>query len=139
MFSVSEALRTQRELAGLGVDEVCQACGISEEVYRFEAMNDDLEYWCAVLSNSIIEFNVSSRDLVSDLEDESVGQRVWRIRVDSGPKQGLVADRIGMSEDHYSRIEEGLSPLETYAPFMTRFSGYLGVPIEYLITPEGRD
>ena len=138
-MSVSTALRAQRELAGLGVEEVSRACGISDDVYRaLEAPNQDLEYWGAILSNLLIELGLEPWTS-ADHAQQTVGQHVWRTRVDRGLTQSVVADRIGMSEGHYSTIEEGKSPLETFVPILIRFSKFVGVPIQYLITPRESD
>lgn len=71
------------------------------------------------------------------MENLNLGKRIKLLRINAGIKQGQLADRLGVSANYISLLENGKK--EPSLQFMKKLSNTLKVPLDLFFLPAGDD
>jgi transcriptional regulator with XRE-family HTH domain len=145
-MKLGDVLRKERERKQLSVQEVASSLGTSVDDYnRLETDGSAMEEWGLVLSQFAIRLKVPTSRLISEtgksaharVEDGQCGRLLKNNRDKQGLSQEDLAKSVGMSLSKLQSIENGSSPLETFAPLLLRFAELIDQPVFNLFYPCG--
>lgn len=145
-MKLGDVLRKERERKKLAVEDVARNLGLPVEEYsKIEAGESPAEEWGPRLAQVAIKLSTPTSRLISETgkaahaspEDGQCGRliRAHREKQKLSPQE--LADKLGMPVEDLMSIENGKSPVETYAPLLLRFAEIIGQPIFNLFYPCG--
>jgi transcriptional regulator with XRE-family HTH domain len=143
-MTLGEVLRKERERAELPPAEIAARLGLSMDEYReLEAGLSPAEEWGPKLGRIAITLKTPTSRLISETGKSAEAQRgvgrcgelikQWRER--SGLTQQALATSIDVPLAEVVSVENGKSPLESYAPLLLGFAEVVGRPIFDLFYP----
>ena len=77
-----------------------------------------------------------SKDSKQEKNMREIGTRMGHVRTVAGLRQKAVADRLGVSFSHYSKVEVGLNTAS--GKMLQKFCDEFGVDYDWLLTGEGQ-
>ena len=145
-MKLGDVLRKERERKRLPEEVVAQALSLPVDEYRaLEGGESQIEEWGQKLAQIAIKLATPTSRLISETGRAAQAKQVdgqcakliksHRERRQLGQQE--FAERVGMSVDEIAAIENGHSPLETYAPLLLRFAEVIDQPIFNLFYPCG--
>lgn len=145
-MKLGDVLRTERERAGLQPEEVAARVGVPAGEYaELEAGLSPAEEWGPKLGRIAMALNTPTSRLISETGRSSDAQRdtgrcgelikQWRER--SGLTQQALATAIEVPLAEVVAVENGKSPLESYAPLLLGCAEAVGRPVFNLFYPGG--
>ena len=145
-MKLGDVLRKERQRKRLPEEVVAQALSLPVDEYRaLEGGESQIEEWGQKLAQIAIKLATPTSRLISETGRAAQAKQVdgqcaklirsHRERRQLGQQE--FAERVGMSVDEIAAIENGHSPLETYAPLLLRFAEVIDQPIFNLFYPCG--
>lgn len=143
---LGDVIRKERERKRLNVESVAADLGLSIEQYsKLEAGESPIEEWGPKLANIAIKLSTPTSRLISETgkaaearrEEGQCGRLIRAHRERRRLSDEELARRLEVTTDEIVSIEDGKSPLETYAPLLLRFSEIIEQPIFNLFYPCG--
>ena len=145
-MKLGELLAKERERRRLTPDDVAVKLGLSAQEYsRIENGASEIEMWGPRLAQFAIKLKTPTSRLISengrpDLAGKEAGQcgkLIKRHREQRGFSQPNLAELLEIPLNELVSIENGESPIETYAPLLLRFAELMGMPVFNLFYPFG--
>lgn len=145
-MKLGDVIRKERERKKLDVEKVATNLGLSTEAYQnLEAGESPAEEWGPKLAQIAIKLSTPTSRLISETgksaqANQSAGQCGRLIKAHREKReltQEELASRLELRVEDIASIENGHSPLETYAPLLLRFSEVIEQPIFNLFYPCG--
>jgi len=145
-MNLGEVIRKERERMNLAPKEVASDLGITvKEFEDIESGNSLAENWGPKLAQIAIELEIPISRLISKngksdgatIEKGLCGVLIRAKRKAKGLNQDEFAELLDMPLDEVSAIENGTSPLESYAPILLGFAELIKQPIFNLFYPCG--
>ena len=145
-MKLGDVLRKERQRKGLPEEIVAGELSLPVDEYRaLESGESQVEEWGQKLAQIAIKLGTPTSRLISETGKAAQakqvdGQCAKLIRAHRERRQlgqHELAERLGMSIEEIAAIENGRSPIETYAPLLLRFSEVIEQPIFNLFYPCG--
>jgi len=145
-MKLGEVLRKERERKRFTIEGVAADLGLPCEKYsEIEAGLSPIEEWGPKLANIAIKLSTPTSRLISatgksaqaSLEGGQCGKLIRSHRERRQLSHEELASRLEVTAEEIASIENGNSPLETYAPLLLRFSEIINQPIFNLFYPCG--
>ncbi len=145
-MQLGDVLRKERERKKITTLDIAARLGVSVEVYNeFEEGKSSIEEWGPRLPQIAIKLSIPTSRLISEtgksaqamLTNGQCGKLVRMHREKRRLSQEELAALLGWPVDQLACIEDGDSPLETYAPLLLRFAETINQPIFNLFYPCG--
>jgi|SRR5215471_1380249 len=145
-MNLGDVLKKERERKQLTVDDVATRLGISLEQYQeMEAGTSPAEKWGPRLALIAVALKTPTSKLITETGKPAQAKpamglcgklvRLHREQRDLSLQE--VAEKIESSISEMESIENGASPLETYAPLLLAFAEAVDQPIFNLFYPCG--
>jgi len=141
-----DVLRKERERKKLTVDDAASELGLTAGAYtEFEGGTSPIEDWAPKLAEIAIKLSTPTSRLISETgksaqagrDNGQCGRLIRTHRERSGLSREDLAERLGWPVEQLASIENGVSPLEQYAPLTLRFAEVIDQPIFNLFYPCG--
>lgn len=145
-MKLGDVLRKERERRKLEPEKVATQLGLSVEAYQqLEAGASPIEEWGPRLAQMAIKLSTPTSRLISDTgrsaqaqqEKGQCGMLIRKHREQRELSLAELASHLSVPEEEVVSIENGESPLETYAPVLLRFAETVDQPIFNLFYPCG--
>jgi len=145
-MKLGDVLKKEREKKKLSAEEVADTLDLSVEEYQaMEAGDSPIEEWGPRLALIAIKLETPTSRFISETgksadanqEEGQCGKRITQHREKRNITQEQLAEGIEVSTEELIRIENGDSPLETYAPLLLHFAELIDQPIFNLFYPCG--
>jgi transcriptional regulator with XRE-family HTH domain len=145
-MKLGDVLRKERGRKQLAAEQVAAELGLSLEEYkRLEAGESPAETWGPTLARLAIKLSAPTSRLISETgrpapatsKNGQCGKLIRACREKQGLTQQELASRLDVPVEEIIAIENGQSPLETYAPVLLRFAHLIEQPIFNLFYPCG--
>jgi len=145
-MKLGDVLKKERERKNLTVQDLAAGLRISEKQYlEMEAGNSPVEEWGPKLALIAINLKMPTSRLINEAGKTSQASQVeyecGKIISSNRQKRGLsqqdLAEKLGVSIAEIEAIEDGKSPLDTYAPLLLAFAETIDQPIFNLFYPCG--
>jgi transcriptional regulator with XRE-family HTH domain len=145
-MKLGDVLRKERERSKLDVETTAAGLGLSVEQYReLEAGESAIEEWGPRLAQFAIKLSTPTSRLISEtgraaearLSEGQCGQLIRAHRERRQLSAEQLAEQLAVTPELVASVEQGQSPLESYAPVLLRFSEMVEQPIFNLFYPCG--
>ena len=145
-MKLGDVLKKERERKRLTPEAVAAKLGISVEDYQeMESGNSPAEEWGPRLALIAVKLKTPTSRLIAQTgksadarpEQGQCGRLIKSHREDRGLSVEQFADAIKVSESDAISIENGGSPLETYAPRLLAYAEVIDQPVFNLFYPCG--
>ena len=145
-MKLGELLSKERERRRLTLEEVAvKLCLSPQEYSHIEKGASEIELWGPRLAQFAIKLKTPTSRLISEngrsdfagQETGQCGRLIKKHREQRGLSQQELADLLAIQLTEVVTIENGESPLETYAPILLRFAELMDLPIFNLFYPSG--
>jgi len=145
-MKLGDVLKKERERKKLTAADVAGRLGITLEQYQeVETGNSPAEVWGPRLALIAIALQTPTSRLIAETGRSAQAQQVagqcGKLISSHREKRGLsqkeLAEKLDISASEMKSIEDGTTPLETYAPVLLSFSETIGQPIFNLFYPCG--
>lgn len=145
-MQLGQVIKKERQRKNLSVKESASYLGITvKEFENIECDNSLAETWGLKLLQIAIKLEIPSSRLISTngksdkavLKKGQCGELIKAKRMDKGLNQKEFAELVNIPLEELSTIENGTSPLESYAPLLLKFSELIGQPLFNLFYPCG--
>lgn len=145
-MKLGEVLRKERERKKLSVEQVAGDLGlIIEEYGRWESGESPIEEWGPKLAKLAIKLSTPTSRLISETgraaqakqQEGQCGKLIKTHRERQKLSHEELATKLEVPVEEIVSIEEGKSPLETYAPSLLRFAEVIDQPVFNLFYPCG--
>jgi transcriptional regulator with XRE-family HTH domain len=145
-MKLGDVLKKERERQKLTINDVALKLGISGDTYQeLEAGNSPIEEWGPRLAKVAIKLKSPTSRLISETgksanANPAKGGCAALIKAHREKRalgQEELANSLGISVEEIALIENGESPLETYAPLLLHFAELVEQPIFNLFYPCG--
>jgi transcriptional regulator with XRE-family HTH domain len=143
---LGDVLRKERERKRLTIDDLSRRLDMpSDDYVALEAGESPIEEWGQKLAQLAVKLSVPTSRLISETGksgqarrgDGQCGRLIRAHRERLGLNQADLARQIGVTLEEMVSIEDGKSPLETYAPLLLCFAESVDQPIFNLFFPNG--
>lgn len=145
-MKLGDVLKKERERRQLDVEKTAALLGISIDEYKeFEAGASAVEEWGPKLAQLAIKLSAPASRLISETGKSDHARHVdgqcgklikaYRERRQLSPEE--LAKQLELPAAEIVAIENGQSPLETYAPLLLKFAEVINQPIFNLFYPCG--
>ncbi len=143
-MKLGDVLKKEREKKGLSLEETANGLEISVGDYEnLEGGESDAEKWGPLLAEIAILLETPTSRLLADsgrAQDTTQGQAGTLISQHRQRKEKTLqemAEGLKVSEDEYTAIEAGESPIEVQGPLLLRFAEVIEQPVFNLFYPCG--
>ncbi len=145
-MKLGDVLKKERERKGLTAENVARWLGTSIEQYEeMEIGNSPAEEWGPRLALLAIQLQTPTPRLIAETGRSAqakqahgqCGRLIAINRERRGISQKDLSDRVGIPAAELEKIEQGTSPLETYAPLLLSFAEVVEQPLFNLFYPCG--
>ena len=145
-MKLGDVLRKERERSKLSIEDVSTGLGVDADEYRqLESGSSAIEDWGPSLGQIAIKLSTPTSRLISETgrssgankQDGQCGKLIRGHRERKDLSRDEFAKQLGWPVDKVIAIEQGESPLETYAPLLLRFAETIDQPIFNLFYPCG--
>jgi transcriptional regulator with XRE-family HTH domain len=145
-MKLGDVLRKERERRALTVEEVAWRLGIEAKHYEeMEAGNSPAEEWGRHLAHIAIQLQTPTARLIAktgkSAEARQAEGQCGRLIALNREKRGIsreeLGSKLGISVAEVESVEQGNTPLETYAPILLSFSEAIEQPVFNLFYPCG--
>ncbi len=145
-MKLGDVLKKERQRKKLCPQDVAGRLAISVEKYeQMEAGNSPAEEWGPRLANIAVALQTPTSRLIAKTAKSSQAKPVERQcgkliaahRQARGMSRHELAGQIGIQASELQAVEEGTTPLETYAPILLSFAELVDQPIFNLFYPCG--
>lgn len=145
-MKLGDVLRKERERKKLALEDVARRLGLPVDEYsKMEAGESPVEEWGPRLARLAIKLSTPTSRLISETGKVAQARRengqCGRLIRSHREKQKLspqeLANKLEVPVEELLSIEDGKSPLETYAPLLLRFAEIIGQPVFNLFYPCG--
>ncbi|HKV39262.1 MAG TPA: helix-turn-helix transcriptional regulator [Blastocatellia bacterium] len=145
-MKLGDVLKKERERKKLTIDDVSKRLGItSDEYLEVEAGNSPAEEWGPRLALIAIKLQVPTSRLIAETgkskDAKQVEGQCGKLIASHRTKRSLslqeLAEKIEVQPPAMESIENGGSPLESYAPLLLAFAEVIDQPIFNLFYPCG--
>lgn len=145
-MKLGEVIGKERKRRSLSLQEVASNLGITVKEFKdIECGNSLAEEWGPKLAQIAIKLEIPTSRLISRngksdqaaLEKGQCGILIRAIRENKGLSPEKFAKLVGISLDEVLAIENGSSPLESYAPLFLSFGELIEQPIFNFFYPCG--
>lgn len=143
-MTVGDVLCEERIRRGLSLSKVAFHLNISTQEYAFmETGRSEVEKWGALLANLAVALSwpmsrlLSESGRLADVRDGMAPELIGKARESAGKSAGEVAALLQISEQEYSRIESGKTPIGEHGRRMLAFSELTGEPVFNFFYPCG--
>ncbi|MEP6911789.1 MAG: helix-turn-helix domain-containing protein [bacterium] len=141
-MKLGDVLRKERELRQISLSQAASGLGLTETQYGLlEDGSSPAERWGPLLAQLAITLGAPTSRLISETgraEDAvrgACGRLIKQHREKKGKSIAEVAESVRLSREIYQQIEEGVSPVEEFAPLLLRFAELIEQPIFNLFYP----
>ena len=145
-MKLGDVLKKERERKKLTVKDVADRLGMPVQDYeQMELGNSPAEEWGPRLANLAVALQTPTSRLITSTGKASnpgqikaqCGKLISAHREASGLSRRELAGQAGLEASELAAVEEGITPLETYAPALLRFAEAINQPIFNLFYPCG--
>jgi transcriptional regulator with XRE-family HTH domain len=145
-MKLGDVLRKERERKKLSVEQMAGDLGLFVEEYgRWESGESPIEEWGPKLARLAVKLSTPTSRLISETgksaqakqQDGQCGKLIKTHREKRKLTHEELATKLEVPVEEIVSIEEGESPLETYAPVLLRFAEVIDQPVFNLFYPCG--
>lgn len=145
-MKLGDVLRKERERRKLDAEKIAADLGLPVEAYQeLEGGASPVEEWGPKLAQIAIKLSTPTSRLISETgraaqarrEDGQCGKLIREHREKRQLSHEDLASQLALPVEEVVSIENGETPLETYAPVLLRFAEVVDQPIFNLFYPCG--
>jgi transcriptional regulator with XRE-family HTH domain len=145
-MKLGDVLKKERERKKLTAEYMAERLGITPEEYQeMEMGNSPAEVWGPGLALIAIALQTPTSRLIAETgrsaQARQVAGQCGKLISSHREKRGLtqkeLAEKLDIAASEMKSIEDGATPLETYAPALLSFAEAIGQPIFNLFYPCG--
>lgn len=145
-MKLGEVLKKERERKRLTAEDVAERIGVPPEQYKqMEDGNSPAEEWGPRLALIAIQLKTPTSRLIAETGKSAqaiqvegqCGKLIKHHREKKGLSREVLAEKLQISLSDVGAIEDGGTPLESYAPLLLSFAEVIEQPIFNLFYPCG--
>lgn len=145
-MKLGDVLRKERERRALTVEEIARRLGIAVEQYEdMETGDSPAEKWGPCLALVAIQLQTPTARLIAETgksaqagqAEGQCGRLIATNREKRGISQQELSEKLGISAAELMSMEQGVTPLEIYAPILLSFAEAIEQPVFNLFYPCG--
>lgn len=145
-MKLGDVLRKERERRALTVEETARRLGIAVKQYEdMETGDSPAEEWGPRLALVAIQLQTPTARLIAETGKAAqaaqaqgqCGRLIASNREKRGISQEELGEKLGISAEEVKSMEQGITPLEVYAPILLSFAEAIEQPVFNLFYPCG--